>query len=74
MFSHPERLIIALMIALLFAGVTLVAAEASFQGRDPPCQTAPVPTRCKSEYHDGFRYLLQPGHEPADQRRLGVVE
>lgn len=29
MFSHPERLIIALMIALLFAGVTLVAAEAS---------------------------------------------
>ncbi len=31
MFSHPERLIIALMIALLFAGVTLVAAEASSQ-------------------------------------------
>ena len=31
MFSHPERLIIALMIALLFAGVTMVAVEASSQ-------------------------------------------
>ncbi len=38
MFSRPERLIIALMIALVFAGVTLIAADASSQISPPPTE------------------------------------
>ena len=40
MFSKPERLIIAFMIALVFAGITLVVADAA---------SAPTPQRTASE-------------------------
>lgn len=39
MFSRPERLIIALMVALFFAGITLIAADAApqFDGGEVQC-------------------------------------
>jgi predicted CXXCH cytochrome family protein len=52
MFSRIERLIIALMFALLFAGITLVIAQA--QGGDPPVdiggQQSPPCAGCHTEY------------------------
>ena len=54
MFSHPERLIIALMIALLFAGVTLVAAEASSPPSISPQSDLPC-EGCHSEFMEEWQ-------------------
>ena len=54
MFSRPERLIIALMVALLFAGVTLVAAaEASPQS--PPPEGEVRCAGCHSQFMEDWQ-------------------
>jgi predicted CXXCH cytochrome family protein len=50
MFSRFERLLIAIMFALLAAGVTLVIVQAQDGGPVPPAQQTPACVTCHSQF------------------------
>jgi hypothetical protein len=55
MFSRPERLIIALMAALVFAGVTLIAADASSQLSHPPTEGEVGCETCHADFMEDWQ-------------------